>query len=98
MRNRASTLGHNLCCRLVAGLPRVAAQGKPVHFAQAKTGLIDINRAKAEELMKLEKLREARAAAIIKGRDYARKDEPVRKKMIPASVDNCIKDRIIARL
>jgi DNA uptake protein ComE-like DNA-binding protein len=87
---------------LIAGVlsatsPAIAATAEPLRIAQAKTELIDINRAKAEELMTLKGIGEARAAAIIKGRPYARKDELVQKKIIPESVYNDIKDRIIAR-
>lgn len=77
--------------------PTFAAQGDSVLVAQAKTELIDINRAKADELMTLKGIGEARAAAIIKGRPYARKDELVQKKIIPESVYNEIKDNIIAK-
>ncbi len=77
--------------------PAVAAQGEPVLVAQAKTELIDINSAKAEELMKLKGIKEARAKAIIKGRPYARKDDLVRKKIVPLAVYNEIKDQIIAK-
>jgi hypothetical protein len=59
--------------------------------------LIDINQAKADELMTLKGIGEARAAAIIKGRPYARKDELMQKKIIPESVYNDIKDKIIAK-
>ena len=65
--------------------------------AQAKDALIDINRAKADELMTLKGIGEARAAAIIKDRPYARKDELVQKKILPESVYNEIKDKIIAK-
>jgi DNA uptake protein ComE-like DNA-binding protein len=87
---------------LIAGVlsatsPAFAAAGEPLRIAQAKTELIDINRAKAEELMTLKGIGEARAAAIIKGRPYGRKDELVQKKIVPESVYNDIKDRIIAR-
>src|SRR4030095_15220105 len=54
-------------------------------------------RAKADELMTPEGIGEARGAAIIKGRPYARKDELVQKKIIPASVYNEIKDHIVAK-
>lgn len=77
--------------------PAFAAQGDPVLVAQAKTELIDINRAKAEELMTLKGIGESRAAAIIKGRPYARKDDLVRKKIVPQSVYDEIKDKIIAK-
>ena len=91
-----------LLAAFVAGVlslvtPVLAAQGEPALVAQAKTELIDINRAKAEELMTLKGIGEARAAAIIKGRPYARKDELVLKKIIPESVYNDIKDKIIAK-
>ena len=82
---------------LSVATPSFALQGQPVVVAQAKTELIDINRAKAEELMTLKGIGEARAAAIIKGRPYARKDELVAKKVIPESVYNDIKDKIIAK-
>jgi len=91
-----------LLIALLAGVlsvvtPSFAVQGEPVLVAQAKTELIDINRAKAEELMTLKGIGEARAAAIVKGRPYARKDELVQKKIIPESVYNDIKDKIIAK-
>jgi len=82
---------------LATALPLAAPAAQPVQLAQAKAAPIDINRAKAEELMTLTGIGEARAAAIIKGRPYARKDELVQKKIIPESVYNEIKDRIIAK-
>lgn len=78
-------------CRFVA--PLLAAEREPVLVAQAKAAQIDINRAKADELMTLKGIGEARAAAITKGRPYARKDELVQKKILPESVYNEIKDR-----
>jgi DNA uptake protein ComE-like DNA-binding protein len=91
-----------LLTALLAGVlsvvtPSFAVQGEPLLVAQAKTEPIDINRAKAEELMTLKGIGDARAAAIIKGRPYARKDELVQKKIIPESVYNDIKDKIIAK-
>ena len=77
--------------------PAFAAQNDPVLIAQAKTELIDINSAKAEELMTLKGIGEARARAIIKGRPYARKDDLVRKKIVPQSIYDDIKDKIIAK-
>jgi DNA uptake protein ComE-like DNA-binding protein len=81
----------------VAAPALAVASTDQVLVAQAKTDLIDINRAKAEELMTLKGIGEARAAAIIKGRPYARKDELVQKKIVPEAVYNEIKDRIIAK-
>jgi len=65
--------------------------------AKAAQGpVIDINKASKEELDALPGLGEARSEAIIKGRPYKRKDELVRKKIIPANVYKDIKDRIVA--
>jgi competence protein ComEA len=77
-----------LALALLAGQDAVLAS-EPVQLAQAKSAPIDINRAKADELMTLEGIGDARATAIIKGRPYARKDELVQKKIIPESVCNC---------
>ena len=85
-----------LALALLAGQDAVLAS-EPLQLAQAKSAPIDINRAKAEELMTLKGIGDARAAAIIKGRPYARKDELVQKKIIPESVYNDIKDQIIAK-
>jgi DNA uptake protein ComE-like DNA-binding protein len=66
--------------------------------AQAEAALIDINSAPKDELVaKLPGIGTARADAIIKGRPYKGKDELVQKKIIPQSVYNGIKDKIIAR-
>jgi DNA uptake protein ComE-like DNA-binding protein len=85
-----------LALALLAGQGAVLAS-EPLQLAQAKSAPIDINRAKAEELMTLKGIGDARAAAIIKGRPYARKDELVQKKIIPESVYNDIKDQIVAK-
>ncbi|MCW5605555.1 MAG: helix-hairpin-helix domain-containing protein [Burkholderiales bacterium] len=78
----------------VVNEPKPAARSA---VAESKSGLIDINRASAEELMSLRGIGEARAQAIIKGRPYARKDALVQQKIVPQSVYDDIKDQIIAR-
>ena len=58
---------------------------------------IDINRAKADQLMTLDGIGEARAKAIIKGRPYRGKDELVEKNILPQAVYDKVKDNIIAK-
>jgi len=82
---------------LALAAPAISAASERLLIAQAKTELIDINSAKAEELMTLKRIGEARAKAIIKSRPYARKDDLVRKKIVPQSVYDEIKDKIIAK-
>lgn len=65
--------------------------------AAPQAALIDINRAGKHELMSLKGIGEVRAQAIIRERPYARKDELVQKGIVPLSVYDDIKDRIIAR-
>lgn len=71
------------------------AKAKP-SAAQKADDRIDINRAKAEDLMKLDGIGDARAKAIIKGRPYKAKDELAEKGIIPQAVYDKIKDQIIA--
>lgn len=62
----------------------------------AKGDLIDINAATADQLDALKGIGKARAEAIVKGRPYKGKDELVQKKIIPQSVYDDIKDKIVA--
>ena len=70
------------------------AENKAENKAEDK---IDINRASADELRKIDGIGEARSAAIIKGRPYRSKDELVSKNIIPKAVYDKIKGRIIAK-
>ena len=93
-----------LCAMMLAvSAPALAAEkdakaaAKPA-AAQAKPDdKIDINRAKADELMKLDGIGDARAKAIIKGRPYKGKDELVQKGIVPDAVYADIKDKIVAK-
>ena len=93
-----------LCAMLLAvSAPAFAAEkdakaaAKPV-AAQAKADdKIDINRAKADELMKHDGIGEVRAKAIIKGRPYKGKDDLVAKNIVPQAVYDKIADQIIAK-
>ena len=70
----------------------------PADQAGAKAApRIDINTASEEELATLPGIGEVRAKAIVKGRPYARKDELARRKIIPQSVYDNIRERIIAK-
>jgi competence protein ComEA len=76
-----------------------AAKAAPAAAAApaAKAAEIDINSASEAELRTLTGIGEARAAAIIKGRPYKRKDELVQKKILTQGVYDGVKDKIIAR-
>jgi DNA uptake protein ComE-like DNA-binding protein len=65
--------------------------------AQAQTAIIDINTATAAQLDAVKEIGPARAAAIIKGRPYKRKDELVTRKILTQGVYDKIKDKIVAK-
>ena len=65
--------------------------------AMAPADRMDINSASEAELATLTGIGEARSKAIIKGRPYSGKDDLVKKKVIPESVYDKIKDQIIAK-
>lgn len=81
--------------------PKAATPAKTSSAAKAatpaKTGLIDLNSASAAELQTLPGIGPVMSAAIVKGRPYRGKDELLRKKIIPPSAYNGIKDKVIAR-
>lgn len=62
-----------------------------------RAALIDINSANEKDLMTLKGIGEVRAAAIVRGRPFARKDELVQRGIVPYAVYDGIKDQIIAR-
>lgn len=84
------------------GLPTTALAAPPAPAAKASAAApaaapVDINRASPDELKALKGIGEARASAIVKGRPYARKDELLRRGILPEAVYNDIRERIVAR-
>ena len=65
--------------------------------AAKQADLIDINSATEAQLSTLPGIAKARSEAIIKGRPYKGKDELLSKKIVPESVYNDIKDKIVAK-
>ncbi len=90
---------HFILAVLLAFAVTLAAPSTPfvTALAQAEAALLDINSATKAQLDALPGIGPVRADAIIKGRPYKGKDELVQKGIIPQSVYDGIKDKIIAR-
>jgi competence protein ComEA len=80
-----------------AAAPKTTTAPQPAVGSQEQGGLVDINSASAAELDKLPGIGPARAKAIISHRPYNGKDDLAQRKIIPQSVYDQIKDKIIAR-
>ncbi|PYN49656.1 MAG: hypothetical protein DMD95_00505 [Candidatus Rokuibacteriota bacterium] len=70
---------------------------QPAKPAAPKKAPLDLNTASEEELKALPGIGEAHSKKIIENRPYARKDELVKKKLIPQATYDKIKDQIIAK-
>jgi len=91
-------LAFALASPALAQTPQVVAPStKAAPAKPAAAALLDINSASVDQLDALPGIGAARAAAIIKGRPYKGKDELVQKNILPQSVYDKIKDKIIAK-
>ena len=83
--------------RAAAKTKEKASTATETKKAPEKKKLLDINSASAEELKSIEGIGDAYAKKIIENRPYKRKDELVRKKIVPQATYDKIKDQIIAK-
>lgn len=73
------------------------AQAADPKAAAAKAGpKLDLNSASADELATLKGIGPVRAEAIVRGRPFKGKDELVRRKIVPQSVYDQIRDDVVA--
>lgn len=77
--------------------PSVPSVQKATDTTKAKVGLLDINSASEAELKAIPGVGDTYSKKIIAGRPYAKKDQLKSKKIIPDSLYEKIKDKIVAK-
>lgn len=78
-----------------AAKPAAAAKAQPKPAAPAK--IVDLNTASQKELIALPKIGKVRSKAIIAGRPYKSVDDLVARKVLPKTVVEAIKDKIVVK-
>ena len=77
--------------------PAKAETKAPAKGDSAKHEMVDINSASADELKAIPGIGDAYSKKIVENRPYKRKDELVKKKIVPQATYDKIKDHIIAK-